>query len=217
LALKRATGCFNLKYNQNSFAGAIWTLRDYGGGKMSAGAFDIGWFGSLAQIMTGTVTVIGAVAAAYYFRRRREYAPRVQFDLGMRIIGERPQELLIELTATIRNVGFVRHQIRSITFSLRGLRADDPWKESKTKNRQISFKHEIIPRRSWIPDTWETFIEPGVTQVYPYNVQIAPDYAYLLLYADMYYKQSEDDHVAILTKSVAELRAAYLETNKRAT
>ena len=173
------------------------------------------WFVSLAQISTGVVTIIGAMFAAYFFWRRREYAPRVQFDLGMRIVGERQHEFLIELAAIIRNVGYVRHRIRSITFSLRGLEQKDPWQEDKCINNLISFSHKIISQQSWIPNNWDTFIEPGVTQIYPYNVRIPSNYAYLLLYADMYYNQSKDDHVAIITKSVAELRAAFLEAVKK--
>jgi len=170
---------------------------------------------NLAQVSTGLVTLIGAVAAAIFFWRRREYAPRVQFDLGMRIVGERENELFIELTAIIRNVGYVRHRIKSLTFSVRALRDNDPWEENKRRNRLIGFAHGIIKQRSWIPDNWQTFVEPGVTQIYPYTIRISSDYAYLLLYADMYYHQSEDDHVAMITKSVTELRAAYFEAIKK--
>jgi hypothetical protein len=199
---------------------------------MSFPTSDVTWFASVAQIATSIVAVISAIAAAGFFWKRREYAPRVQFDLGMRLIGERQHELLIELTATIRNVGLVRHQMRSFTFSVQGISVNDSWNEDPERNQQISFPHKIISRRSWIPDTWirdrGTFVEPGVTQVYTYNIRISSDYEHLLLYAYMCYDQSKDDQVsivvaksqsnddqvAIITKSVAELHSAYLHAIK---
>jgi hypothetical protein len=180
---------------------------------------------NLAQVSTGLVTLIGAVAAGFFFWRRREYAPRVQFDLGMRIVGERQHELFIELTAIIRNVGYVRYRIKSLTFSVRGLGENDPWNKDENKNNQISFPREIgDARQSWYPEAWNkpaklgatpgTFVEPGVIQIYPYNIRISSEYAYLLVYAHMDYAESKDDHVAIITKSIAELRAAYLEATE---
>jgi hypothetical protein len=172
--------------------------------------------GNLAQIATSIIAVVAAIAAWFFFWKRREYAPRVQFDLGMRLIEERKNEFLIELTATIRNVGLVRHQMRSFTFSVQGLGVGDPWNEAPERNQQISFPGKIVSGRSWIPGTWKqgTFVEPGVIQVYTHNIRINSDYQCLLLYAQMKYDQSKDDHVAIITKSIAELRSAYLDATK---
>jgi hypothetical protein len=186
--------------------------------------YDINWFGSLAQIVGSIAAVLGAGAAAIFFWKRREYAPRVQFDLKMRIIGERPKELLIELVAIVHNVGLVRHRIKSMTFSVRGLRPDDPWVENPTKNGLIDFAHPVVTKQSWFPEIWNepvkpgvtsgTFVEPGVIQIYPYNIRITTDLAYLLVYAHMDYRGSKDDHVAMMTASIAELRAAYLQSTE---
>jgi hypothetical protein len=53
----------------------------------------------------------------------------------MRILGERDKELLMELGATVKNIGIVRQQYqRSFTFSLRGLDVGSPWLKNTRKN-----------------------------------------------------------------------------------
>jgi hypothetical protein len=93
------------------------------------------------------ISVIGLLAAGYFFLLRRELYPRAQFDLSMRLLGERDDELLLEVGATVKNIGIVRHSIKLFTYSLRGLDIGSPWVENADKLNRNQFSWTVAKWR----------------------------------------------------------------------
>jgi hypothetical protein len=158
------------------------------------------------------IAVVGLLAAAYFFLLRREFFPRAQFDLSIRVLGERDSELLVELGATIKNVGMVRHSIKSFTFSLRGLDVGAPWKKNSSKIDLIDFPRKIQDG-TWVRGKYTTVIEPGIEQRFYFNVKVSPTTVeYLNLYAEIVYTAPWVlPHSAAITRSVRELKKRYVD------
>jgi hypothetical protein len=156
------------------------------------------------------ISIVGLLAAAYFFLLRREFYPRAQFDLSMRLLGERDNELLLELTATIKNIGIVRHSIKSFTYSLRGLDIGSQWVRNPDKINLINFPRKL-QSGEWVRSEFTTVIEPGTEQRFYFIVKVSPgDVEYLNLYAEIVYKAVwVPPHSAATARSVLELRKQY--------
>jgi hypothetical protein len=119
------------------------------------------------------LTIIGLLAAGYFFLLRREFYPRAQFDLLMRLLGERENELLLELAATIKNIGMVRHSIRRFSYSLRGLDVASPWIKNADLIDLIDFPRKL-QNGVWVREKFTTVIEPGTDQRFYFIVKVSP-------------------------------------------
>ena|ERR1700686_4186221 len=161
------------------------------------------------------ISIAGLLAAAYFFLVRREFFPRAQFDLSLRLLGEREGELLLELGATIKNVGLVRHSIKSFTFSLRGLDVGGEWKKNSKRNNLIDFPREL-QRGDWVRTKYITVVEPGIEQRFYFNVKISPaNVEYFNLFAEMFYAANwVPPHSAAIARSLSELRRQYFEATQ---
>jgi len=163
------------------------------------------------------ISIVGLLAAAYFFLLRREFFPRAEFDLSMRILGERDNELLMELGATVKNVGLVRHSIKSFTFSLRGLDVGSEWQKNTAKNDLIDFPRKL-QSGDWVRRKYITVIEPGIEQNFYFTVKVSPaevspaNVEYFNLYAEIVYTAAwVPPHSAAITRAMPELKKQYFE------
>jgi hypothetical protein len=158
------------------------------------------------------ITILGLLTGLYLFVLRREFYPRAEFNVSMRILGERDNELLLELAATVKNLGLVRHTIDEFTFSLRGLEAGHPWVPNTDRNDLIDFPR-VLQRGDWVREEYITVIEPNVEQKFYFTVKVSPaNVEYFNLYANMVYAARRiPDHAAAITKSIAELKKQHAE------
>jgi hypothetical protein len=164
---------------------------------------------SFLSTLRDLVAVAGIIAAGYFFLLRREFFPRAQFDLSMRLMGERSNELLVELSARIKNVGLVRHSIDTFSFSLRGLDTDHQWEINTKKEDLVDFPRSI-KRGNWVRKKYTTIVEPGVEQWFYFTVVVPANVEYLNLYSEIVYTRKWiEPHSAAIVKSVAELRKQY--------
>jgi len=133
----------------------------------------------------------------------------------MRILGERDNELLLELGATVKNVGVVRHTIKKFTFSLRGLDVGSRWEKNPGKINLIDFPRKL-QRGDWIRPKYVTVIEPGVEQDFYFTVKVSPaTVEYLNLYAEIEYSASwAPPHSAAITRTLLELRKQNFEATQ---
>ena len=163
-------------------------------------------------VVKDVFSIIGVLAAAYVFLLRREFYPRAQFNLSMRILGERENEVLVELEATVKNVGIVRHRIKSFTFSLRALEFGSPWAVNPEKNSLINFPRKVHGG-DWVRRKYTTLVEPGVEQKFNFVVNVSPaNVEYLNLYANIAYRASwAPEHSAAITRSMSELKKKHIE------
>lgn len=161
------------------------------------------------------ITIVGLLATAYFFLLRREFFPRAEFNLSMRILGERENELLLELGATVKNLGLVRHSIQRFTFSLRGLDFDSPWVANANKISLIDFPRKL-QSGEWVRKKFITVIEPGIEQKFYFTVKVSPaNVEYFNLFAEIVYTANWiPSHSAAITRSLVELRKQYSEATQ---
>jgi hypothetical protein len=158
------------------------------------------------------LSILGILAAAYFFLLRREFYPRAQFDLSMRLLGERDGELLLEIGATVKNIGLVRHSIRRFRYSLPGLDIGSPWVEDADKLNLINFPRPL-QSGLWVREEYTTVIEPGTEQRFYFTVRVSPaNVEYLNLYAEIVYKAAwVPPHSAAIARSARELKKQYYD------
>jgi hypothetical protein len=167
----------------------------------------------IAATIQAVLAIIGGVAAGYFFVVRRESYPRAQFDLSMRILGERREEILLELSASIRNIGLVRHSITKFSFSLRGLQSAEKWEMNSEKLNLIDFPTPIA-KGLWVRCKYTTIIDPGTDQKFYFTVKSPSNIQYFNLYANLIYKAKwVPDHSASITRSLAELRKQFSQSS----
>jgi len=166
-------------------------------------------------VVRDVLAILGLLTGLYLFVLRREFYPRAEFNLSMRLLGERDNELLLELAATVKNTGLVRHKIKEFTFSLRGLEAGHRWIINPDKNNLIDFPRKLQDG-NWVRSKYLTTIETNVEQRFYFNVSVSPaNVEYFNLYANLVYEATWiPDHVAQIARSIGELRKQHSEATQ---
>jgi hypothetical protein len=117
------------------------------------------------SVITIIAIIVGGGWAIARFWREREGAPRIQFDVRMKVLGNTGAQLLLEVLAVLENTGKIRHRIERLTFSLSYLVTGDPIAHAG-QTSAVPFPHNG-GTGSWLGDKWlYTFVEPGVRQSY---------------------------------------------------
>ena len=84
-----------------------------------------------------------------------------------------------------KNIGIVRHSIKSFTYSLRGLDIGSQWVRNPDKINLINFPRKL-QSGEWVRGEFTTVIEPGTEQRFYFIVKVSPgDVEYLNLYAEI--------------------------------
>jgi hypothetical protein len=153
--------------------------------------------------------VVGGIFAYRRFILQREEHPKIAFDLEVAFLARQNNQILVEVSPVLTNVGLVRHSIdpETFTISLRYLTATDLLQEGGVElNHQIQFPHSAkvhtkgdkdnthasTTKRMLVPADWgDTFVDPGVTQRYSYVMAVPSDAVCLLVRARFDYLDLE--------------------------
>ena len=164
-------------------SGDEWTLKD---------------FGTIAQIILAIATAFALLSGGIWgiikSIERRERHPRIEFNIELDFIGIQGSSWLAEVTAFVRNKGFVRHKTRKFELTVRYIEENDPlnWGGDKI-NYQVMipklvdipkvYKDKGVTKRSFIPSKYAggTYVEPGVLQRYTYHVKIPSTASFVLI------------------------------------
>src|SRR5664279_3397796 len=153
---------------------------------------------AIQSVITACALVIGGFWAAWRFIFRREGRARVEFDLGINVLGVQGDRLLIEVFATLQNKGLARHRIRDFTFDLLYLLGSAQVVDGgEAFNYQPPFEKAFV-KRNWVPVNWgNSFADAGVTQTYTYLAHIPATANYVLVLSRFrYLHPSWDFHKA---------------------
>lgn len=155
---------------------------------------DLAQWKMLTDILSGLATIAALIAAGiwgwYNFGLRREAHPKVQFDLDAEIIARQDGQVLLELSATLQNLGQVRHRISDFTFRLFTLRGSDAIEAGGDRiNGQVRFTpiRRDVP---WMGHGYSTFIDAGVTQTYRHITAVPDDVTLCMLHSSFDYPDS---------------------------
>jgi hypothetical protein len=139
-----------------------------------------------------TIAIIVAGSWAYWkFVLQREAYPKIEFQLDARPLGRQGGRLVLELLATMKNVGAVRHRAPQFSLNLRYVTSSDPIASGDSKiNFQTRFPHSTnkelgLEKRAFVP--WRPFVEPGVTQIFTYVADVPDGTTFVLVQSEFCY------------------------------
>jgi hypothetical protein len=132
------------------------------------------------------VSVVAVVAAGYWTVRKyvktREGASRIDVTAKLDVLGVLNGDFLAVVTGTVKNSGKVRHYVRNMHFSLRGLTGSDALERLDKALGQVEFPLELYNKQRMFPEDWGySFVEPGETNNYRYSVIIPGDVLFALV------------------------------------
>jgi hypothetical protein len=149
--------------------------------------------------------VIGGGWVFWRFIYQGEFKKRIGFEVDVRFVSQKDDVWLVELLARVDNKGVVTHKINKFTFELRGLYDKDAIEESEKANGQIAMR--ILKEGSWLPKKWSnTFIRPGVCNVYAYVTAVPREATVVLLTGRFNYAGREGFHTALKLVDVPKVK-----------
>ena len=150
---------------------------------------------AIQALVTTLAIIIGGIWAYFRFRIQRERYARLEFNLDLSVLGNYADKILIEAIAIVENKGLVRHWVNDFRFDLHYLPKGGKLTDGDERiNHQVLFQ-PVIKKRYWIPPSWiNTFIDAGVKQRYTYVTHVPSDTAFILLYAQFKYPDTESEY-----------------------
>ena len=177
-----------------------------GGGLEVSGLNEIA--GALASLATVAAIVAGGIWTYLNFGWRREGHPKIQFDVSAEVIGRSGDGLLLEVTATVKNLGLVRHRIMVFWFNLFILKdGADMVLGGPKLNNQVKFEPHLR-RQYWMGKGFRTFVDPGVEQVYRHATVVPADTAFVIVKSQFrYHAQRRARHTAQKALDIRQAKA----------
>jgi hypothetical protein len=135
--------------------------------------------------------LVGGWWAYWRFVRQREAHPKIEFQVNARPLGRQGGRLLLEVSASMKNVGAVRHRTPEFTLNIRYLLGSDQVGSGGAAiNYQTLFPHSTneeigLSQRSFI--LWNSFVEPGVTQAFTYIADVPQAATFILILSEFRY------------------------------
>jgi hypothetical protein len=139
--------------------------------------------------------LVGVASGAWVLRRhyaRREHDPRIQFRVGVRLVGHHGKHWVVELLAFMQNRGEVPHRMSALNINLRGLRAGDPMVVDPTRFRgQLPFPHALVPpdggEQSLMPEVRDNrvMLYPSTSMRYMYVAIVDDSMRFLLIHGTL--------------------------------
>lgn len=161
------------------------------------------------SVVTIIAILVGGGWTIARFWREREGAPRIQFDVSVRVLGCTGNQLLLELLAVLENTGKIRHRIERLTFSVTYLaKGDQVAYATSTAETSVAPFSRSGGSGSWLGSRWlYTFVEPGVRQSYTIVSSIPCDAIYVHLSGRFDYPGGKEIHDAEWVGPVPETTA----------
>jgi hypothetical protein len=148
----------------------------------------------LHNLVTSAAVIVGGFWVLWRFVLQRERFSRIEFSLELTVLGRLGDRIVVEPTAVVTNRGPVRHWLTDFRFDLHYLPLDSiPCDGDERINYQTLFQ-PLIKKRQWVPGSWiSSFVDPGATQRFSYVTTVPANAAFLLLYSQFKYRDSQSE------------------------
>jgi hypothetical protein len=127
-------------------------------------------FKTIVDILSGILSGLVILTAAWWFFFTRKAERRVQFDLDCKFfnLSHTSEYTVVELQFIFENHGQVVHRLYNLEVSVHALNPNNEMR-IKENSRELSFDRVLIPKTKVIPRKYSRFsIRPGVRQVITY-------------------------------------------------
>jgi hypothetical protein len=150
-------------------------------------------------VVGSVVSVLGILAAAWWFLATTKFKPRIQFELDCHFFQTKRLEddVIAELQFVFENKGFVEHRMYNLHVSVHALSGGAVKEKEKTK--ELIFNERVIPKVSIVPPEEDEFyfVRPGARQVISHIVRIPKKYDVVRVTAGFnYHKGDRYPHTA---------------------
>lgn len=166
--------------------------------------FDIKTISAIIEsLLTSLAILIGGGWTFWKYVLQREAYPKIQFNIDINFISIQDKQILFEVLLVLKNKGTVRHEIdkESFTLKIRYLTKDDKIIQGDLKyNFETKFPHlhevkDVNKKRKIIHESWKnTFLDPGVKQVYSYITALPEDTLCILVKSKFNYSERKSDN-----------------------
>ena len=157
------------------------------------------WLQVAAAIFGGLAVLVGALWAFTKYVVERGVLPPVEFSVESRVVGTQDGQQVIEVLPQVRNVGTATVIVTALSLRLLYLLRDDPVtlevNARTSRFGRVQFKRSVSKELSAdqvkrIPITpHDTFVQPGVSQVYTVVTAVPNDATFLLVHCKFEYAQ----------------------------
>lgn len=146
----------------------------------------MGWAASVESIVT-SVAIAGTAMWAYYrYVYHQERSPRAEMDLALEVIRVQRGQRLIEVSATVRNKGTVRHRVDRPQLEIRFLLPGDQLATGPNRIYQQTEFPNTIGKRD-LP--WGGYIDPGLEYRNSYVTHVPAEATVALLLCRFSYRR----------------------------
>ena len=148
--------------------------------------------------MTLCLSAISAAATCAWvlrnWHRQREDFPKIDLSCCVRAITRTPTHTLVDVTADVKNSGRVRHNIKNMTYDLRGARKDALTEGGDLYLSQVIFPVVIRKDQRFFPTEWQySFVDATNTTTYRNVILVPNDVDIFHLTVRMQYEEKVSD------------------------
>jgi hypothetical protein len=136
--------------------------------------------------------LVGGLVALYEYRRFRRYGAKSQLDVDFDVLPcpNSNGTYLLDIRPSIKNVGSVRQRFPVIEIWVNTLEESDVSSARQTSG-PLRFSRELVPARNIVHTPSDPyFVDPGVVQLFPYQVVIHQPWEYVQVAVRFFYRAS---------------------------
>ena len=179
----------------------------------------IEWIKLLLSFIQTASIVVGGLYTYYEYRRFRRYSPKIQMEVDFNLypIGDKSRNYLVDIEMTIKNVGQVRMYLPWIYVGINTLDKDDVANGLITRKR-LYFTNKLVPKDNFAPSDEELarapskepwWVDPGVTQVFPFPVVISDPNKFIQVNIELYYIKNIDKYKVATKEEKEKLKESF--------
>lgn len=145
---------------------------------------------NVEPVTTWIFGVVAVIWVATQFILRREIVPTSDLELDLLFAGRQDDQLLVEISATLANRGFVRHRYYDFRIVVRYMLPDDSIRDGDERlHHQVRFPHTIDTRIDHVQRKFAnaSYIDPRLTFRHSYVTFIPAAATFALVQCSLRY------------------------------
>ncbi|MCP5059332.1 MAG: hypothetical protein GY937_21725 [bacterium] len=149
------------------------------------------WIDLALKVATPTFVFLGGLYAMFEYRRFRRYGHKMELELDFDVIPlpGPPGSYVLDIKPRIKNLGLVRQSFPLIFLWASALRDTDVEAAKEGDGHLKMLDHVLTPRNLSNPED-PYFVDPGVSQVFPYQAVVETTSSHVKVVVCSYYRIS---------------------------